>query len=308
MRSEKNMKRDGDLGLRGSEAPERSDSISGWIERYRESGNIICLAKAGALILREKRICELLHAIPARLLHPPQRMAGEIDSTVGPWLARNAEIILRREIENLYLSRDALMRLFADRFAVDALPRDFPGVRCEGLITDEERGLFAGEYGDRGARIARITRDNCFVNEFYCHDPRVRHIHALQELDGSKVFLVSTGDSRKVLDLWSGSGDVPRYARRLRKRLAGYTAAVRVNGEIYFGTDFSGRPNYIETLSGFKFPFPEPAYRRYVVTLRILENRYIVCLNADVDWTKGVRTLSVFDTAGKSFLYCSYFP
>jgi hypothetical protein len=41
------------------------------------------------------------------------------------------------------------------------------------------------------------------------------------------------------------------------------TAAVTVNGQHDFGTDFSGRPNYIATMEGKKFFFPKKAYKLY---------------------------------------------
>ena len=55
------------------------------------------------------------------------------------------------------------------------------------------------------------------------------------------------------------SGSEVRYVRTLMKRLAGFTAAAEVGGEYYFGSDFSGRPNFIKVLGG-----PLPRLSRYL--------------------------------------------
>jgi hypothetical protein len=122
----------------------------------------------------------------------------------------------------------------------------------------------------------------------------------------AEEFLVATGDGAKVLDLWVESRGEVRFVRRLRKYLAGFTAAARVNSEYYFGSDFSGRPNFIETLDGTKYFFPLRAYKLFVIAFYTFLDRYIVSVNRELKILGGRRTLSIFDAVEKTFVFCDY--
>ena len=94
--------------------------------------------------------------------------------------------------------------------------------------------------------------------------------------------------------------------RRLRRYLAGYTAAVEVKDEYFFGSDFSNRANFIETLGGAKNFFPEKAYRLHASAFFPCLDRYIVAINKQLDLSGGRKVLSVFDVAKKEFVFCDY--
>jgi hypothetical protein len=98
----------------------------------------------------------------------------------------------------------------------------------------------------------------------------------------------------------------PRFLRPLQRHLAGYTAAARINDEYYFGTDFSGRPNYIGTLGGRKYFFPRKAYTLFVSHFYPYFDRYMVSVNSDVPAAGVRKTLSVFDTVQQRFIFCDY--
>jgi hypothetical protein len=117
---------------------------------------------------------------------------------------------------------------------------------------------------------------------------------------------VSTGDTRKFLDLWTVSRGGMSFTRRLRQRLAGFTAAVEVNGDYFFGSDFSSRPNFIETLGGRRYFFPEKAYKLRADLFYAFFDRYIAAINKELDVLGGRRTLSVFDTVKEEFVFCDH--
>jgi hypothetical protein len=117
---------------------------------------------------------------------------------------------------------------------------------------------------------------------------------------------VSTGDGSKRLDLWAVLNGKPRFVKPIRKNLAGYTAAAKVKDKYYFGSDFSGRPNYIGTLDGRKYFFPREAYKLFVSQFYPYLDRYIVAINSELPSAGGRKALSVFDTVQQQFIFCDY--
>lgn len=202
------------------------------------------------------------------------------------------------------LSRRVLTELYGEEFAVRSLPDDFRWTRCESVWREDGR-LIVGEYGEN-SRIAYITSQSCDVSDYYGHIPGVRHIHSIQKYGAVGEFLVATGDADKLLDLWVLSHGGIRFVRRVRKYLAGFTAAVEVNGEYFFGSDFSNRPNFIETLGGAKYFFPEKAYKLHAAAFFAYLDRYIVAINRQLDLSGGRKTLSVFDVVKREFVFCDY--
>lgn len=202
------------------------------------------------------------------------------------------------------LSRERLIELYGGAFKVSLLPNDFQGARYESICHDSER-LIIGEYGEN-SRIAYVTPESCVMSDYYRQVRGVRHIHSIERYENSGEFLVSTGDSRKFLDLWIAANGRLSFVRRLCKRLAGFTAAVRVNGDYYFGTDFSSRPNYIRTLGGRKYFFPKKAYRLHVTHFYAFFNRYIASMNTELRVAGGKKTLTVFDAVKQRFISCDY--
>ena len=274
--------------------------ITAYVQKFRETKNILLLIKAVILVLRQQRALELIYGGYCSLFHRP--------SVVCPWENEAALISVLKEesafVHQGILSRDQLTRLYGGAFKVGLLPADFQGARCESIWQSDER-LIIGEYGE-SSRIAYVTPESCVVSDHYRQVPGVRHIHSIQGYGEAGDFLVCTGDTCKFLDLWSTGRDTVSFVKRLSKYLAGFTAAVRVNGEYYFGTDFSSRPNFIETLQGTKYFFPQKAYRLYVTAFHAFHDRYIIAINNELVVTGGRKTLSVFDTVERRFIFCEY--
>ena len=274
--------------------------ITAYVQKFRETKNILLLVKAAILVLRQQRALELIYGGYCSLFHRP--------SVVCPWADEAALIaILKAECAFVYqgiLSKEQITRLYGGAFKVGLLPTDFQGARCESIWQNDE-SLIIGEYGE-SSRIAYVSPESCIMSDYYCRVPGVRHIHSIQGYGDAGDFLVSTGDTCKFLDLWSAGNGKVNFARRLSKHLAGFTAAVRVKGEYYFGTDFSSRPNFIETLEGTKYFFPAKAYRLYVTAFHAFLDRYIIAVNNELVIAGGRKTLSVFDTVERRFIFCEY--
>ncbi len=148
-----------------------------------------------------------------------------------------------------------------------------------------------------------MTSGGCSINDYYNQVKGVRHIHAISPK--RQDIYVTTGDSRKLLDLWAIEGSKLKFLKRVRKRWSGYTAMVELNGDYYFGTDFSNRPNYIETLTGKKYFFPEKAYKMQTYAFFPFLQRYIVSINKEI-FLGDRKTLCVFDTLREDFIFCDY--
>jgi hypothetical protein len=275
-------------------------SITAGVHQLIQTRGLRDLMYVAGLVVSQGRVLELAYGGLCAALHRPSRVYPPDDGpAVAAILGRieefdTAGVLGRRQLEHLY----------GGRFAVASLPPGFALARREAVLV-RDGCLILGEYGE-GARLARVTPLGCTIEEYYCRLPGVRHIHALQEYGDAGGFLVSTGDRCKVLDLWVAEGDGIRFHRRLQSRLAGYTAAVEVNGRCYFGSDFSRRPNFTTTLGGRKYFFPAKAYPMHVAAFHPVADRYIVAVNRELDISGGRRTLSIFDTHRRRFVYCDY--
>jgi hypothetical protein len=272
--------------------------ITAYLQGFRDTGNLLLLLKALALIMRQGRTHELAYGLYCVLAHRPSPVCPEPGhrDLISGWTRKSpvwAEGVLARE---------RLVELYGEKFKVGELPLDFQGARREGIWQDQGC-LVIGEYGE-DCRIVYVTADLCTPNEYYRRVPGVRHIHAVEKFGDTDQFLVATGDRHKFLDLWSLADGSLRFERRITRHLAGFTAAIRINGEYYFGTDFSGRPNWIETLDRKRFFFPRKAYKLHVTDFFGLLDRYILSLNTELLVVGGRKTLSIFDTVTQRFIYC----
>jgi hypothetical protein len=274
--------------------------ITAHVQQFRDSWNPLHLLKAGRLILAQGRTLELLHGGYSSLFYRPSPVLTSADPA--------APVSLFREEARFAawgtVSRAELIKQFGGSFKVELLPTDFQWTRWESLWQEDGR-LILGEYGEN-SRIALITAETCLLDDYYRKDHGVRHIHSIQKYGEDGGFLVATGDSNKFLDQWVVQAGELQFVRRLRKWLAGYTASVQINGEYYFGTDFSSRPNWIETLSGERYYFPEKAYKLNVMQFQVILDRYLLAINTELMVVGGKKTLSVFDTVEKRFVYCDY--
>jgi hypothetical protein len=277
--------------------------ISKNIAKFRSTKNILFLVKASVQVFRQGRISEIIHGVYCSLFFKPS-LVKEFDNNELHRIIN--EFRLLWSPDELYLSREQLINIFGPYFKVSSLPLNFAGARSHTIVHYKEF-LIIGEYGKEYgvSRIALITCASCIVNDYYTHYSQVRHIHAIYKCQDSEGVMVTTGDSCKLLDLWELVDGELIFVQRIRKHFAGYTAIVGVNGHYYFGTDFSNRPNYIETLERKKYFFPVKAYRKWVLALYILSDRYIVSINTDVLGPD--RTISIFDTVNEEFILCENF-
>lgn len=273
-----------------------------WLE-VRRTRNPLLLLKIVWLVVRQQRTLELLYGGYCHLFHRPSVVLS--DSASSPPDMLNA--ILHRKSDLVHsgtLSRERLLQLYGQSFKVALLPEDFRCSRYESICQDADF-LMIGEYGD-DARIACLTAERCVINDHYRRVPGVRHIHAIHLYRQPGHYLVSTGDGSKRLDLWAVLNGAPRFMKPIQERLAGYTAAAKVNDEYYFGSDFSGRPNYIGTLRGRKYFFPRKAYKLFVSHFHPYLDRYILAINCELPAADARKTLSVFDTVQQKFIFCDY--
>jgi hypothetical protein len=275
--------------------------ITAHIQGFRETGSLRFLLAAVVLTMRQGRTMELLYGGYCSLFRRP--------STVSPAENEAALIaLIKQKVGSIYrnvLSIAEVLEQYGSTFKVALLPEDFRSARGESIWQEGEDFLIIGEYGER-ARLALVTTDSCVISDHYEHVRGVRHIHSVERYGNSGEFLVATGDSRKFLDVWAHQNGRLHFVRRLRSHLAGFTAAVQVNGEYYFGTDFSSRPNYLTTLRGPKCFFPPKAYTMFVTAFFVFFDRYLVSVNNELDVIGRNRTLSVFDTLQQKFIYCDY--
>ena len=206
----------------------------------------------------------------------------------------------------LFLNRNDILRRYGGIYAVDNIPCDFCGARLEAII-ETQGTLILGEYADNSARLLQISATNFTVNRFYCDTPHVRHIHTIHTSEVEHCIFVTTGDGSKFLDKWDLNSGELVFVSRIKTHLAGHTAAVSAGGKDYFGTDFSSRPNYLETLDGKRFFLPLPAYKMAVLHMTLLDGRYIMCLSAE-DRSFGDKwAVSIFDSMRSRFVHCDYF-
>ena len=180
----------------------------------------------------------------------------------------------------------------------------------EAIVCDKDV-LIVGEYGRLRKRIAVISHHSCAINEFYVKDSSVTHIHSIYKAPNSESFLVTVGDTAKYLDLWHRRNDSITFSKRLKASMAGYTAIMNMGDEYFLGTDFSGRPNYIEVFSVFskyrrKIFFPKQAYRMYVLRFMQYKRGYIACLSKELNCLGGQYALSILDAEKKEFVFCEY--
>lgn len=276
----------------------KHESISYNLSQFTSTKNVGFLVKAVVLILKQGRALELVYGSYCKLFFSP----SAVKNRSYDFLKHIDQKMCSPEI---WLSRESLIEYFGEKFDVRSLPESFDAARKESIAYNSDC-LIIGEYGNKSARIAHITRDSCRLTEFYNQISGVRHIHSILECSGSKNYLISTGDSRKVLDLWTIEDGRLNFVKRIKKHFAGYTAAIIINDRYYFGTDFSNRPNYIETLDGDKYFYPKIAYKQFADTFFSFSDRYLVSINSDMPQFGGRKTLSIFDTAKEEFVFCEY--
>ena len=275
-----------------------TQNITDNIAKFKATHNIYFLAKAVTLVLKQGRFSELIYGSYCNLFFQPSSV-------------KNCENNFSQYIDaiknnyNLWFSKNQLVKSFGKKFNVHSLPSNFLLARSESVVHNMNN-LVVGEYAENSARIAYITRKSCTVTEFYNQTSGVRHIHSILECNNSGEYLVSTGDSCKFLDLWASDGCKLSFVKRIKKQFAGYTAAISINNRYFFGTDFSSRPNYIETLDGSRYFYPEIAYKFITLAFYSFLDRYLVSINSEMPQFGEKMTLSILDTFEEKFVFCDY--
>ena len=268
-----------------------SADITSLMSGFRRTKDPTLLLRAAWLSMRQGRIPEIARSALAELLMRSSPVADNTGCHIG-------EVF--REVDPLFgctFSRKGLVEHFGQRFS--SLPDDFQGTRWS-CICPVEGATVIGEYFEE-KRVFLVGDGFCHHSRHYHGQPDVRHIHSVACREGD--ILVSTGDARKALDQWCVENGRPVFKNRLRKHSAGYTAATGTEHDIYFGTDFSSRANWIETLDGRRHTYPGEAYRCYVEAMQCIEDRFIVSVNKS-KLERSRKVWSVFDTREESFIYC----
>ncbi len=281
----------------------KSEVISTNIAEFKSTKNPKYFIKAVRLLIKQGRVHEYLYGVYTKMFFKPSAVKVN-DYKESESTQKIIDLLLSAK-ELLF--RDELISMYGDEYMVEKLPEDFIGARIETVICKDDY-LIIGEYSLEGKRIAYINRDSCVLNEFYNEDSNVRHIHAIYKSPDSDDLIVTVGDTAKYLDLWSVTDNGIEFKERKKKYLAGHTAIVKLGGEYYCGSDFSSRPNYIESFDknykGEKYFFPAKANRKFVLRFLPYQDRYIFSLNTEITSLGGRYTVSVFDTKLKEYVYC----
>lgn len=280
--------------------------ISRELARFRASGNPLYLMKAALLVVRQGRVRELVVGAYWLLRHRPPATLPPCSPAVAQLVAAQLPRLLGRDL----WSRDDIVSALRgdDTAPLDSgrLPADFAGARRE-AIARTPGAVVIGEYGEARKRLCLVTAGGCHVATLYEDDPRVRHIHAVHAAGDGEV-VVTTGDSARYLDRWRIDGPQLVFVRREARSLAGHTAIARVGGRLFLGSDWSSRPNHIETDDGRRYPVPRPASYMYAVAFHVPDGRHLVTLHTSLSVFGGRRAVSVFDTQARRFVHCDLSP
>ena len=275
--------------------------ITDYLADFKSTYNPLHLFRAGHLLIKQKRTLELILTMyykyfkkPGKVVKADDQLIKEIINKTSYWLSSSQQ-----------LTREEIIDMFGNKYAVDKLPEDFAGARIEAIFVGENY-LLIGEYGDFITRFAYVTVEVCNCNDYYSHIPYLRHIHAVYLPGPDGDIIVTTGDGPKLLDLWVINDNKLVFKRRIRKYMAGHTAITKAGDNYFMGTDFSSRPNYIETLEGEKFFYPEKVLNMYTVKYHLYNNRYLLAINKDRDIFGGRFGLAIFDTINREYIYAGY--
>jgi len=281
-------------------------SIAQYFAEFKKTKNPLHLVMAIILIVLQGKIDEVVFGIYCLLVFKPSKVLVPKDDALEECL-NMARMAAASYKERSFFTRDQLVECFGNKFKVRDLPVGFTGCRIESIVQINDL-LIIGDYGttNASATVAVIGKETCTINNFYNQLPGVLHIHSIHLINESEL-LISTGDTKKLTDLWVVEGNDIKFKKRIRRYLAGYTGAIKVNHQHFFGTDFSGRPNFIETLDGERYFFPSKAYKMYVEAFYAFSNRYIASINVDLNCLGNRKTLSIFDTLCRQFIFCEYY-
>jgi hypothetical protein len=276
---------------------DRKSIISLRIADFLSTSNPIHLLAAIALVISQGRVLEVTYGLYCIILFRPGKIRLHNPLITSEILAE-AELLTIGLREQMRATADHL----AKRLSTDDVPRGF---LIQGF-TAIQHGLVVGEYDENSSRIYLLFSDSVSMLDPYSDDPGVRHIHLVHN-HGGRLF-VATGDSKKYLDEFYVEDRKLIHVMRWHRYFGGFTAGCTVGARLYLGTDFSGRPNYIERIdTGQKFCFPPPSYNQFCLLMLNIQDRYIFCLNASLSFIEDRKSISIFDTATSEFIFSQSF-
>lgn len=198
------------------------------------------------------------------------------------------------------VSRETCVHAHDEVFQHYALAQGGRLIARRNSIVETADGLIAGEYGQPGARILYRSAAGESLFEPYATDPGVWHIHAILPMADGR-FLVATGDSKKYLDLMEIGAGGCRIHKRIERFCAGYTGMARHGDEIWAGSDFSERANFIKRLGRRRKHFlPPSCARNYVIAIDSVDPSHLLVITRRLNSFMGDALL--FDTVGQSFV------
>lgn len=278
-------------------------TISYYVKDFKSKKNPGSLLMAVYLIFKEGRLVELLYGLYGFLIYSPSRLVA--DSENKNYFEQQIQSRLNlifNPFEGL-IYPDYLRQKFGRQYDFDLLPE---GVRFRlPSILSGDQWLVLGEYGDASGRLFFYKNQSFQTIDTYNNIKGFRHIHCIHPKNENEIF-ICTGDDKKLLDLWKIEEDHLIFKERLMERFAGFTAAVKVGEEHYFGSDFSQRPNYIWRFNDRKkFFFPEPCYTMFVMHFEVFQDRYIVSFHMHTS-NFGGRSVCVFDSLKEKFVFSGF--
>ncbi len=158
-------------------------------------------------------------------------------------------------------------------------------------VSRENGLLIAGEYGKPGARLLVVSQGTGQVYQPFQGDTGVQHIHAIANLKGP-YYLISTGDTSKRLDVLRISDNECTLTKTIFSSLAGFTAISVVDDEIWLGSDFSERVNFIARLSSnldlcFTYYLPRNCVREFVISISPYGQHELLVITARLNQSYG---------------------
>lgn len=172
-----------------------------------------------------------------------------------------------------------------------SLHQDTPLIARRQAVWRDGDMMIAGEYGKPGARLLVIVNSEQVIYRPYQKSVGVQHIHAIARLEGP-YFLVSTGDTSKRLDLFKITGKECTLLSCISPSLAGFTAISVVENEIWVGSDFSERANFISKMSAHTYAettyyLPKNCVREFVISISPYDENRLLVVTARLNQTYG---------------------
>ena len=268
-----------------------SATITDCIIALRERPSPRTFTAALAIIIRQGRLREVLYSLGAQLVHRPGRVVP----------ARIAGHVLALASKRVTETEEAALADYLASFPRVSRCLDGVRLRLHG-VADLGGYTVAAEYGETNPRLFLLDDAGCRVSTHYWGLKGVRHIHCVHPLAQDR-FLLTTGDSLRVADLWGIVAGELRFERRILSFFGGFTGGATVAGKNYFGSDYSGRPNYLWRLEdGKRFFLPADCFRMFVDRMEVIDQRFILVTCKRLDAGGGGRRAVVFDASIESFV------